>query len=181
MNIVSFFKKNKDKIFELLAYFFGILALLFLIISISVIFSDKDQKEKIYQIQIVKDNNPNRTASINFEDSVYQYIKKLGIKHPDVIFSQAKLESNNFQSDLFIKHNNMFGMKKAYNRPSTNISDDKNYAQYDNWQDSVLDYALFQASLKKKQFDSDEEYAKYISSFYAEDEQYYNKLLKFLN
>jgi hypothetical protein len=76
-------------------------------------------------------------------------IKKLNIVHPDVALAQAKWESKHFKSEIFYDNNNLFGMKLAKLRPTTAIGKHKlhgNHAAYNNWQDSVKDYKLWQDS-----------------------------------
>ena len=53
---------------------------------------------------------------ISFEDSVYNYILELNIQHPEVVLRQARIESGNFKSRVFLENNNMFGMKIPYKR-----------------------------------------------------------------
>jgi hypothetical protein len=73
-------------------------------------------------------------------------IKKQGIVHPDVALAQAKLESGYFKSKIFIENNNLFGMKLARQRNTTAVGQNRNHAKYNNWQDSVKDYKLWQDS-----------------------------------
>jgi hypothetical protein len=76
-------------------------------------------------------------------------IQKQGIVHPDVALAQAKWESRHFKSDIFYDNNNLFGMKLAKQRPTTAVGKNKlhgNHAAYNNWQDSVKDYKLWQDS-----------------------------------
>jgi hypothetical protein len=63
--------------------------------------------------------------------------------------AQAKWESTHFTSEIFYDNNNLFGMKLAKIRPTTAIGKHKlhgNHAAYNNWQDSVKDYKLWQDS-----------------------------------
>ena len=73
-------------------------------------------------------------------------IQKLGIKHPDVVLAQAKWESGHFKSKVFQENNNLFGMKLARQRNTTAVGENRGHAKYDNWQDSVKDYKLWQDS-----------------------------------
>lgn len=79
-------------------------------------------------------------------ENVWNEINKLGIKHPDIVFTQAKLESGHFKSNKFQEFNSLFGMKKPMSRPNV-VNKEKsipNHAYYDTWQDSVKDYKLWQ-------------------------------------
>ena len=109
---------------------------------------------------------------ISFEDSVYTYIIELNIKHPDVVLKQAKIESGNFKSKVFLENNNMFGFKKVFKRANTQVDTNRGYAVYDSWQECVIDYALYQTYSAKNL--SREEYIIFLGKHYAEDPNYEN-------
>lgn len=113
---------------------------------------------------------------ISFEDSVYNYILELNIQHPEVVLRQARIESGNFKSRVFLENNNMFGMKIPNKRPNIVSGSNMGYAVYNNWQESVIDYALYQVYSGKNL--SKEDYIKMLNNNYAEDTEYLNKLIK---
>lgn len=86
----------------------------------------------------------------------------LGIKHPEIVYKQAILETGNFQSNLCIYHNNLFGLRKG-----------KEYYKFKHWSESVLMYRnRIQSRLKEN-----EDYYDFLSRIkYAEDSEYINKL-----
>ncbi len=101
-------------------------------------FVDKEQKPS-QKVDIKPFSLENLKAEIN----------KLGIVYPDIALAQAKWESKHFKSEIFYDNNNLFGMKLAKLRPTTAIGKHKlhgNHAAYNNWQDSVKDYKLWQDS-----------------------------------
>jgi flagellum-specific peptidoglycan hydrolase FlgJ len=108
-------------------------------------------------------------------DELKNTLIRFNIKFPHIVFAQAVLESGEFKSKLFIENNNMFGMKIAKQRPTTAKGSESNYAKYDNWMMSVLDYALFQSAFLRK-IKTEEAYYRYLSSNYAEDPGYVSKL-----
>jgi hypothetical protein len=63
-----------------------------------------------------------------------------------VVLAQAKWESAHFKSKVFQENNNLFGMKLARQRNTTAVGENRGHAKYDNWQDSVKDYKLWQDS-----------------------------------
>ena len=111
---------------------------------------------------------------ISFEDSVYHYILELNIRHPDVVFKQARIESGNFTSRIFRSNNNMFGFKQAYKRPNTQVGVDRGYAKYDSWKECVIDYALYQTYSAKNL--NEEDYIKFLGNNFAEDPDYLDKI-----
>ena len=54
---------------------------------------------------------------------------------------QIKLETGNL---THVIGNNLFGMRRAGERPTTAIGYNKSFAVYANWQSSVIDYYLLQ-------------------------------------
>jgi hypothetical protein len=82
-------------------------------------------------------------------ENIYKYIVACGIKHPDIVYRQALLESG-FCSNLYRKANNLFGMRVARSRPTTAKGEYNGFARYDNWMESVQDYALYQAAYMRK-------------------------------
>lgn len=117
------------------------------------------------------------------KDSLKAFIKKLNIKHPDIVYAQTLLETSRHNSRLFKNNGNLFAMKKAGKRPTLAFTLKNKHALYEDtylagWQLSVLDYALYQAAFGRKK--SKEEYFKLLES-YAEDTLYGQKLKKLLD
>jgi uncharacterized FlgJ-related protein len=114
------------------------------------------------------------------EDKFKEYLFSLNLKYPYIVLAQAKLESNNFQSKIFIENHNMFGMKAAKQRPTTNKGEQYNHGYFDNWKDCVIDYALYQAKYLSD-IKSETDYYNYLKQYYAEDSAYVPKLIKIVN
>lgn len=58
----------------------------------------------------------------------------------DFIISQAKVETGNYKSRLFLEARNLFGMRCAKIRPQKRIACFNNYAVFDSYEDSINDY-----------------------------------------
>jgi uncharacterized FlgJ-related protein len=110
------------------------------------------------------------------KESLIGLIKKMNFKHPCIVLGQSILETGHFKSKIFIENNNLFGMKKSSSRITMSDSIQNGHAYYDNWEDSVYDYALYQSTYLRK-IKSEEEYFNYLSRSYAESDEYV-KLLK---
>lgn len=108
-----------------------------------------------------------------------EYILDLNLKFPHIVLAQAELESGNFSSTIFIENNNIFGMKCAKQRPSTNTGENRGHAYFNNWKDCVIDYAFYQARYLSK-INSEQEYLDYLKQNYAEDTLYVQKLLNII-
>jgi uncharacterized FlgJ-related protein len=77
-------------------------------------------------------------------------LKGMNLKFYDIVYAQAIIETGHFTSNIFKNGNNLFGMKVARQRPTTAIGEYKGHAKYESWEESVMDYALFQAAYMKK-------------------------------
>lgn len=113
------------------------------------------------------------------EEKLDAYLKEINIKFPDIVKAQATLETGYFKSEIFLVNHNLFGMKVAKLRPTTALGENRGHAYYDNWKQSVIDYAFYQSSYLR-QAKTEEEYLGYLKISYAEDPNYINKLKKLI-
>lgn len=108
------------------------------------------------------------------------YVLELNIRFPHIVYAQAQLETGEFKSKIFKENNNLFGMKVATRRPTTNKGEDNGHAFYVNWKESVVDYAFYSAQYLSH-IKSESEYFEYLSQSYAEDAQYVTKLRQIIS
>lgn len=111
--------------------------------------------------------NPDKFTTEKFKE----YLVELNIKFPHIVFAQAVLETGNFKSKVFRNNHNLFGMKEAKQRATTNAGTELGHAIYKNWRESVVDYALYQCAFLSK-LKTEEEYYNYLHEHYAEDPAY---------
>lgn len=109
------------------------------------------------------------------EEKLIDAIKKKNYKFPYIIFAQAKIESANFKSQIFLNNHNLFGMKEAVKRLNTARETQYGHALYENWRESLEDYGYYYCTYLS-QFDTEEEYYDYLSQNYAEDPRYVTTL-----
>jgi len=110
-------------------------------------------------------------------ENFIKYLEELNIKFPDIVLAQAEIETGNFTSKVFKENNNLFGMKVATQRPTTNSGESLNHAYYKHWKESVLDYALF-TSVYLRNIKSEKEFLNYLKENYSEDSLYCDKILQ---
>lgn len=103
------------------------------------------------------------------------YILELNVKYPHIVMAQAELETGGFKSKIFKENHNLFGMKVATKRPTTNKGEENGHAYYESWRESVVDYAFYSAQYLSN-IKSEAEYFDYLSQSYAEDPNYIIKL-----
>ena len=117
---------------------------------------------------------PDPEKKSQLSDEILSYILDLRIENAYIVYAQARLESGNFTSDIFMENNNLFGMKMAERRPTTAIGVNRGHAVYKSWRESVIDYALMQAAYY---LGLDEKtYLDKICSVYATDTTYRKRL-----
>lgn len=137
----------------------------------------------IWTVKMVQEQYVNQESEVMIitkynqfsEDKFKTMLIDMNFKFPDIVHAQAILETGTFSSRIFKENNNLFGMKISRLRPTTHKGEHNGHAYYDDWKDSVLDYALYQArylnNLKTR-----EEYLSYLNRVYAEDTLYVSKL-----
>lgn len=113
-------------------------------------------------------------------ENVYTLITLCDCWYPDILIAQYIIESGSGTSKMARENHNLFGMKKAFSRKTVRCRDyDKSgYAIYNNWQLSVIDRIFWEEHVFKNKKPTREEYLKKISSIYAEDKAYIQKLEK---
>lgn len=112
------------------------------------------------------------------EDKFISELKRLNVKFPHIVMAQAIAETGHYKSQVFKENNNLFGMKQARVRVNTAEGTQNGHAYYDNWYQSVYDYAFYQCSVLKD-INSENEYYLFLSSGkYAEAGDGYVKLIK---
>ena len=111
------------------------------------------------------------------EEKFVEELKRLNVKYPYIVMAQSIAETGHYKSQVFKENHNLFGMKMARVRVNTANGAQNGHAYYDDWYQSVYDYAFYQCSVLSN-INTEEEYFLYLSSFYAEAGDKYTKLLK---
>lgn len=131
-------------------------------------------------------NHPNTIEKIVYSDNylIKQYnepfsekalnnlLLKLKVKHIDIVLKQSKIETGHYKSQVFLENNNLFGMRQPENRITTAIGSNLNHAVYNTWQESVIDYAIYQSTYLKNM--DRKQYLLYLHNNYAENKNYVN-------
>jgi uncharacterized FlgJ-related protein len=107
--------------------------------------------------------------------NLVNYMKEMNIRHIDIAFAQAMLESGALKSKMCREKNNLFGMKVAMRRQTTAINK-KGYAAYTHWTESVKDYKLYQDYVTKNRDCTRSEYLYIIAKRYSETPDYVSRL-----
>lgn len=146
-----------------------VLPFLFLTLSCA----EKEVKKEIKIVIVEKD------VGEFSEENFHKELDKFNWKFKDVVYAQAKLESD-FSSENFKLRNNLFGMKVAKSRLTTAKESKKSaHARYDDWKLSIVDRALFESAFMRK-LNTREQYLNYLAENYAGDKNYKKKLLNII-
>lgn len=108
-------------------------------------------------------------------DKLVDELKRLNVKYPHIVMAQAIVESGNFKSRIFKENNNLFGMKEAGVRINTALGTQHGHAYYNNWLESIYDYAFYQSRYLGT-IKSEQQYFAYLSNSYAEADHYVKTL-----
>lgn len=109
------------------------------------------------------------------EKALIAKIETLNFKYPYIVLAQTYLETGHYKSVIFKENHNLFGMREAAQRANLAKGTNRNHAYYDNWQDSLLDYALYYSTYLYD-IKTEGEYFEYLRQNYAEDPTYVERL-----
>jgi uncharacterized FlgJ-related protein len=105
------------------------------------------------------------------EENLIEDISKLNFKYPYIVLAQAILETGNYESKIFKENNNLFGMKEARVRLNLAKGTQHGHAYYDNWKESLTDYALWYSTYANK-CKNEKQLYKLLNKQYAEANYY---------
>lgn len=109
------------------------------------------------------------------EEKLIGVLTDLNIKFPHIVLAQSKLETGQFKSNIFKENHNLFGMKEAKIRVNLAKGTQYGHAFYNNWIESVYDYAFYQSTYLSR-IKTEEQYFEYLDQSYAEAENYVEAL-----
>ena len=149
----------------------------FLILSTSILTHNSDRREVIETITpeermvVINENNTEFSS-----DTLIHMLKQLNVKFPHIVLAQSIVETGHWTSKIFLENHNLFGMKEAYVRVHTAKGTQYGHAYYEDWEESVYDYAFYQCRYLGA-IRTEDEYFNYLSNSYAEAPNYI-KILK---
>ena len=176
-----FFKYNKDKLlFDEVCLKTWTLYLAAILIAIGSLgyFIGKSKAKEVVVEQLQEGEVEIIIAEVDSfsVESFTQMLKDLNVKYPHIVLAQSILETGHYSSTIFKTNHNLFGMKEARRRVKTAKGTQLNHAYYDNWRESVYDYAFYQCRYMGR-IDSEDEYYQALDASYAEAGKY-SQMLK---
>tara|TARA_Y100001958_G_C21239371_1_gene566632 strand:- start:581 stop:1054 length:474 start_codon:yes stop_codon:yes gene_type:complete len=125
----------------------------------------------VEEVVVVLEEDANKFS----QDALVEELKRLNVRFPHIVLAQAILETGYYESRIYNENNNLFGMKQARARATTALGTQLGHAYYNNWKESVTDYALYQAAYLNK-LRTEKKYLNYLDKNYAEAKDYDKKL-----
>jgi len=109
------------------------------------------------------------------EIKLVEKIKELNFKFPWIVLAQAQRETGHYKSPIFFENHNLFGMKEAKLRINLALGTQRGHAYYNDWIESVYDYAFYSSTYYSK-CKTEEQYYQLLGYSYAESETYVQDL-----
>ena len=156
-------------------FIIGLLGYTAFLVLGTVLFTDKTEYTRKEVIETITPEE--RLIVINqnefefSEDTLVYLLTELNVKFPHIVLAQSIIETGHWSSRIFKENNNLFGMKEAYVRVHTAKGTQHNHAYYENWRESVYDYAFYQCRYLGG-IKTEQEYLQYLSRSYAEAPNY---------
>lgn len=154
------------KVTKGLAIVTGIVLLFGFTIVPKAVVTDLSQEDKLIVIREYNEFS---------ESQLIKKISQLNFRYPHIILAQSYQETGHYKSSIFLENHNLFGMKQAQVRSTLAKGTNRGHAFYEDWQDSVVDYALFYSTYLSD-IKTEGEYFEYLRQNYAEDPTYVQRL-----
>lgn len=128
----------------------------------------EDEPPEIKVVHIVNEKQPD-FFSKSPQEGLMEALEYYEVKHPQIVYAQAVLETGHFKSKACLEYNNLFGL---YN------SKEKRYCKFKHWTESVVAYKEW---IQKKYQPPDNYYTFLENINYASDKEYISTLKSIVN
>lgn len=116
------------------------------------------------KVDVLRLEQPEFLLSEKPDDDLMAVLEYYNVKHKNIVYAQAILETSHFRSKVCREYNNLFGL---YNSRS------KDYYKFNHWSESVVAYLNY----IQYRYKPPNDYYKFLEEIgYAEDPQYITKL-----
>jgi uncharacterized FlgJ-related protein len=120
-----------------------------------------------------------RQEQLLSQDKVIELLKKHKVRNPYIALAQAYVETNLGRTGIGKPNKNLFGMRFARQRSTLAIGEENNFAVFDNWKESVLDYTLWQDAVFGVNTNiTEEQYYNVLDQIYCEGNNTYSVRVK---
>lgn len=137
------------------------LLMLGIFLTIGICSHNPDKIDEPVYLEVHKSTKIDLVVDTFSIELLKQELKNQGVKFPEIVFAQAKLETGNFKADIFLVKKNLFAFRSK-----------KAYITYMTWKESVTAYKKFQ----DKYYKGGDYYSFLKKIGYAEDTSYLKKV-----
>ena len=103
------------------------------------------------------------------QEGLMEALEYYEIKHPQIVYAQAILETGHFKSNVCLNYNNLFGLYDSKN---------KDYYKFNHWAESIVAYKEW---IQKKYQPPNNYYVFLEEVNYASDKEYISTLKSIVN
>ena len=103
------------------------------------------------------------------QEGLMEALEYYEIKHPQIVYAQAILETGHFKSNVCLNYNNLFGLYDSKN---------KDYYKFNHWAESIVAYKEW---IQKKYQPPNNYYVFLEKVNYASDKEYISTLKSIVN
>lgn len=138
-----------------------------LLLQVKSIVSQQPKVETVPVIEVADTiiNEQPKFFSQTPKEGLEEALSYYGLKHKDIVYAQAILETGNFKSKVCRENNNLFGL---YN------SKKKRYYKFKHWAESVVAYKEW----IQKKYQPPNNYYTFLENINYAEEKEYTRLLK---
>lgn len=141
-----------------------------LLLQVKSIVSQQPKVETVPVIEVADTiiNEQPKFFSQTPKEGLEEALSYYGLKHKDIVYAQAILETGHFKSDLCLNGNNLFGLYDSKNH---------RYYTFDHWKDCVIAYK----EMIQYKYKNGDDYLNFLKEIgYAGDSEYICKLKKLI-
>lgn len=103
------------------------------------------------------------------QEGLMEALEYYEVKHPQIVYAQAVLETGHFKSNVCLNYNNLFGLYDSKN---------KDYYKFNHWAESIVAYKEW---IQKKYQPPNNYYVFLEEINYASDKEYISTLKSIVN
>lgn len=131
----------------------------------NIVLATKDKPIPVIEVADTIINEQPKFFSKTPKDGLEEALSYYSLKHKDIVYAQAVLETGHFKSNICLNYNNLFGLYD---------SKIKDYYKFNHWTESIIAYKEW----VQTKYQPPNNYYTFLEEInYAEDENYI-KLLK---
>ena len=135
----------------------------------NIVLATKDKSIPVIEVADTIINEQPKFFSQTPKEGLEEALPYYGLKHKDIVYAQAVLETGHFKSKVCLNYNNLFGLYDSRN---------KDYYKFNHWTESIIAYKEW---VQTKYQPPNNYYAFLEEINYANDKDYISTLKSIVN